>query len=307
MGGAVFCRSELTAPWGVDFDRETTSAGFHILVRGTCWLHLAGQAPRQLVQGDVVLMAHGSPHGLSDDPMTPRLDYGDVQAAAGGRCGTTLRGGGGGTETVILCGAYHFDYEGVHPLLSLLPPVIHIPADEGRVAGPLEAALRLVSAEYAKPGPGTTAVVNRLVDVLFVYIVRGWLENQPDGTAGWLGALRDPEIGQSLTLIHGQPEREWTLDSLADAVTLSRAVFARRFRELVGEPPATYLTRWRMDLAARLLREGPTPMVQVAQRVGYTSEYAFNKAFSRIKGVSPGRYRKAGSGIRGSAVAERPA
>lgn len=288
--GVVFARSEVTAPWGLDFAESQASAGFHIVTRGSCFLRRPGEAPLQLCQGDVVLLAHGSAHGISDAPTTPLEPFTPV-------CQATVptepvRAGGGGAATHLVCGAYFFEVDGVHPILSNLPPLIHLAADGGQLAGPVDAIVRLLSAEYAQPGPGSEAIISRLVDVLFLYIVRTWLANQPAGTGGWLGALRDPAIGRSLGLMHGQPDQDWTLAGLADAVAMSRAMFAKRFRDLVGEPPATYLTRQRMALASRLLRETETPLAEVARRTGYGSEYAFSKAFSRAKGVPPGRYRR---------------
>jgi AraC-like DNA-binding protein len=292
--GVVFARSEMTAPWGLDFAQSNASAGFHIVTRGTCWLRRPGLPSLQLVQGDVVLLAHGGGHGLADGPDTPMIPFAAVCEATDPAA--PMRAGGGGAETHLVCGAYYFDVEGVHPILSLLPPVIHLAAGHGPLAAPVESIVRLLSAEYAQPGPGHSAIVSRLVDALFVYIVRAWLQGQPEGSGGWLGALRDPAIGKTLALIHGQPDRDWTLEALAEAVAMSRAMFARRFRELVGEPPATYLTRWRMDLASRLLRDTDTPLAEVARRAGYGSEYAFSKAFSRQKGMPPGRYRRAVAG-----------
>jgi transcriptional regulator GlxA family with amidase domain len=135
-------------------------------------------------------------------------------------------------------------------------------------------------------------VTARLVDVLFIQIIRGWLEQQPEGSAGWLGAVRDPQVGRALALMHGEPRRDWTVESLAAEVACSRATFARRFRELVGEPPLVYLTRLRMDVAARLLRDGELSLATIAERVGYGSEFAFNRTFHRVRGVPPGRYRE---------------
>lgn len=289
--GAVFARSEVTAPWGLDFARSQASAGFHIVTRGTCVLRRPDAPPLHLSQGDVVLLAHGSAHGIADSVDTVLIPFEPV--CQSGLPAGPVRAGGGGAATHLVCGAYFFEVEGVHPILSNLPPVIHLTADGGQLAGPVEAIVRLLSAEYGQPGPGHQAIVSRLVDVLFIYIVRTWLQQQPEGSCGWLGALRDPAIGRSLGLIHGQPERDWTLEGLADSVAMSRAMFARRFRDLVGEPPATYLTRWRMDLASRLLRDTDTPLAEVARRTGYGSEYAFSKAFSRAKGMPPGRYRRA--------------
>jgi len=295
IGGTVFCRSELTAPWGMTFE-PASRAGLHIVARGTCWLRLRGQgAPLRLSQGDVILLPHGAGHSLMSDPGVRPEPFTQVlerSRVSQGPHGMSLSLKGKGDSTVLLCGAYRFEHEGVHPLLSLLPRLIHIPAEAGHVAGALEAVVCLLESEYAQPGPGTVAATARLVDVLFIHVVRRWLARQPEGRAGWLGAVRDAQVGRALALMHGEPQRAWGVESLATEVACSRATFARRFRELVGEPPLVYLTRLRMDVAARLLRESEASLAEIAGRVGYASEFAFNRTFHRVRGVPPGRYRE---------------
>ncbi|MBN1203995.1 MAG: AraC family transcriptional regulator [Myxococcaceae bacterium] len=295
IGGTVFCRSELPAPWGMLFE-PASRAGLHIVARGSCWLRMKGRSePLHLAQGDVVLLPHGAGHSLTSAPNVQALPFPKLL----GRCqvthgpnGMSLSLEGKGPSTLLLCGSYCFEHDSVHPLLSLLPPLIHLRSEAGLMPGPLEAVLRLLVAEYVQPGPGTATVTARLVDVLFIHIIRAWLEQQPEGSAGWLGAVRDAQVGRALALMHGEPRRDWTVESLAVEVACSRATFARRFRELVGEPPLVYLTRLRMDVAARLLRDGEQSLATIAAHVGYASEFAFNRTFHRVRGVPPGRYRE---------------
>jgi AraC-like DNA-binding protein len=295
IGGTVFARSELPAPWGMLFE-PASRAGLHIVARGSCWLRMRGRnEPVHLAQGDVVLLPHGAGHSLISAPNVQPLPFPKLLArcqVSQGPHGMSMSLEGKGPSTLLLCGAYRFEHDGVHPLLSLLPPLIHLRADSGIMSGPVEAVLRLLVAEYTQPGPGTVTVTARLVDVLFIHIIRGWLEQQPDGSAGWLGAVRDPQVGRALALMHEEPRRDWTVESLAAEVACSRATFARRFRELVGEPPLVYLTRLRMDVAARMLRDSEQPLAAIAERVGYASEFAFNRTFHRVRGVPPGRYRE---------------
>ncbi len=294
IGGTLFCRSELSAPWGMLFE-PASRAGLHIVARGSCWLRPRGRGqPLHLSEGDVVLLPHGAGHSLTSAPNVQALPFPKLM----GRCqvshtasGMNLSLEGTGSSTVLLCGVYRFEHEGVHPLLSLLPPVIHLRANAGTQARPLEAVLRLLVAEFTQPGAGSASVTSRLVDVLVIHIIRGWLEQQPEGSTGWLGAVRDAQVGRALALMHGEPRRDWTVESLAAEVACSRATFARRFRELVGETPLVYLTRLRMDVAARLLRDTAQPLAAIAERVGYASEFAFNRTFHRVRGVPPGRYR----------------
>jgi AraC-like DNA-binding protein len=312
IGGTVFARSELAAPWGMLFE-PASRAGLHIVARGSCWLQTGGQRePLQLSEGDVVLLPHGAGHSLLSATHVQPLPFPKLLSrcqVSQGLHGMSLSKAGKGPSTVLLCGAYRFEHEGIHPLLSLLPPLIHLRADAGVISGKLEAVLRLLVAEYTEPGPGTITVTSRLVDVLFIHIIRSWLEQQPEGSAGWLGAVRDPQVGRALALMHGEPRRDWTVESLAAEVACSRATFARRFRELVGEPPLVYLTRLRMDVAARMLRDSEQPLAAIAERVGYASEFAFNRTFHRLRGMPPGRYREQARGAveaPASAAAERP-
>jgi AraC-like DNA-binding protein len=242
------------------------------------------------VSGDVVLIGSGVAHTLSDDPRTPAEPWERALETMKDRLAS--RGPSPGAETTtLLCAAYDFEREAQHPLLSLLPRLIHLHEGSSATGEQFDALVRLLLHEANGRRAGAEIVIPRLVDSLLVLILRAWLEGQPEGAAGWFGALRDPQIGRALTLLHERPEHPWTVARLSKEVGLSRAAFARRFAELVGEPPLKYLTRWRMSLAARLLRTTSDSVDVVASRVGYDSSTAFGKAFVRHLRVSPGRYR----------------
>jgi len=192
----------------------------------------------------------------------------------------------------MLCGAYRLDQSRAHPLLAELPEVIHIPARIGRHPS-LRGAIDLLGRELdAAPGPGTDAATSALLDVLLLYIVRAWYDEQPaHATTGWGAALRDPAVAVALRAIHRLPAQPWTVQSLAAETGLSRAAFALRFTTTVGSPPLTYVTWWRMTMAARLLRDSDLPLRAIAERTGYATEFAFAKAFKREFGTAPGQYR----------------
>ena len=181
--------------------------------------------------------------------------------------------------------------------MAALPPVVYIPAGEhgpGTAAGHAGSVLRMLNGELTGGHHGSATAVDRLLDVLLVQILRAWLA-RPDAAAGtsWLTGLRDPVTAAALTLIHTEPARAWTGQSLALTVGVSRATLARRFRDVVGEPPLTYLTRWRMDLRAQALRDADRSISTRSAATSATpSEYAFNRAFSRTHGTPPGRYRR---------------
>src|SRR5207253_4752553 len=205
-----------------------------------------------------------------------------------------VRHGGGGAETALICGSFRFEGSRTHPLLSVLPPLIHIQGDGGassRTTEWLSTTLRFLAAEARHPRPGAETLISRLTDVVFVQALRAWIESQPEGVGGWLGALRDRQIAAALGQIHRQPERDWSVARLASTVGMSRSSFAARFTALVGEAPLAYLTRWRMHLAGELLRGRDLSVSEIAGRVGYESEAAFSKAFKREAGISPGAYR----------------
>ena len=283
LENATLCSAGFVAPWGLRFaaaDRTT----FHILSRGSCWLLPTwGDAPIRLSQGDVVLVTDGSGHALADHPGTPVTDYGKMWDP-------DHREPNKETAT-LFCGAFYFEQDGPHPILSLLPPVIHLTAERAEHYPDLQAVVTLLMHEASRREPGAKTIIGRLIDVLFVYIVRTWLDKEPDHGTGWIGALVDPQIGRALALIHEKPQHRWTVEGLAEATSMSRAAFAKRFRDLVGESPMAYVRRWRMDLAAKLLRDTDHSIGQVATRVGYDSETTFNRMFRESRGVSPGRYR----------------
>jgi AraC-like DNA-binding protein len=288
---------EYQAPWSVLIEAPQDSA-IHIVRRGAAWLRHGTSESIRLNAGDIALVAPGKSHTLSSDrdardpePLTQAI------ARAHNNVVPSLRGRAEATEsTVVQSAAYSFSTdgfspEGAHPILSLLPSVIVIPAQKIESEAELQLVLRLLAQESTHREQGVELVQPRLLDTLFVYVLRAWLRDLPEGAAGWLGALRDTQIRKALTLIHESPQAPWTVESLARQAAMSRAAFAKRFMDLVGQPPLAYVTRWRMDLAAKMLRESREPVARIASRVGYLSETAFAKAFRRRRKMPPGAYR----------------
>jgi AraC-like DNA-binding protein len=289
-GRPVSVRTEARAPWSVRF-QAVAGAGFHVVLQGTCQLLSPGRESVLLGPGDVVFLRKGGEHVLCDDPTTPAVEFRPEQVDASSPIGQ-LTLPGTGARTVLLCGAYRLDVAEPHPVLADLPDVVHLPARPGRHLA-LRSAIEQLAAELAEPRPGSDAVVAALIDMLLLYILRAWADEQPARPGhGWAAALTDPLIAPALRAIHQDPGQPWTVRSLGERVGLSRAAFARRFTALVGEPPLTYLTSWRMTAAGRLLRETTTPLARIAELAGYSSEFAFGKAFKRRYGVPPGAYRR---------------
>jgi AraC-like DNA-binding protein len=295
LGSAFSSRIELKSPWALHFGALEHRAGFHIVASGRCRIRLDGSGDEvELGAGDVVVLAHGAGHTLADGDAASAIELHEFVAdiRPGERIALPC---GAAEETVVLCGSYSFSAEGMNPLLRGLPPLIHVPATISD-GGALEAAVKLLIVESGGAPAGTALVVDRLVDLLFVYALRAWLRRQQTAAAhSWFGALRDPVVGPAVWAIHDDPARDWTVASLAQRSGLSRAAFARRFNEAVGEPPLNYVTRWRMSIAADLLGGGGR-IAEVAHRVGYDNEFAFAKAFKRVRGVPPGQHRRRHAG-----------
>jgi AraC-like DNA-binding protein len=289
-GSLMYARNRFHAPWGASFP-EGLVASLHVVAAGACWLSVEGQDPVQLTRGDVVLIPSGAAHSLTDAPDRPTRPMTEI-------AGRTLEEGppecivieGDGPATVWLCGGYRLAPDVQHPLTRMLPPVVVVTAAQSRATG-LGAAVDLLAAEIEGTDPGAPAVMGSLVDLLFVYILRTWLAEH-HAESGWGRALFDPAVGAALALVHEDPARAWTLESLAQEAGMPRATFSRRFAALTGQSPMAYVATWRMALAARMLRDEPATLSQIAKRVGYESEFAFARAFKRTTGQAPGQYRK---------------
>ncbi|MCP4870911.1 MAG: AraC family transcriptional regulator [Proteobacteria bacterium] len=287
--GSLFSRAEMTAPWGV----STRGAGdgiFHAVVAGAGQLEVEGEPTRSFRAGDLLVMPHGAAHVLRDasgSPVRHISQWPSEREDDGLPC---LRGGGPGAPTSLLCGTFRFDAEGRTSLLPSLPAVIHVSG--GQATGWLDSTLRHLADELASGRPGGAVLAARLADLLFVGVLRAWIEEADDAT-GWLAALGDPQLSRALGAIHGDAARSWTVAELAREAGMSRSGFFARFSERVGEPPAAYLTRWRMTVARAQLRRTSDPLIEVAERVGYGSEAAFSRAFKRSVGVPPATWRRA--------------
>jgi AraC-like DNA-binding protein len=302
VSGAVMAQLIAHEPWGVAVD-PVPGAVFHAVVAGSCWLRIPGRQPQHLMPGDVVLLPTNTPHEVVStvdgsteslaqfEKDTRRTPEGDVVIDGPGAC------------TRVLCAAYDYDHEVAHPLMSQLPPVLHVPAGLPGDDGAVSATLRLLALELGGHPPGSRAAVGRLIDVMLIHVMRAWLRAQEADDTCWLLALRDPVVAGAMNCIHARPAEPWTIDSLAREVSVSRATLARRFSDLVGETPLGYLTRWRMDLAAQRLRDTDDAIAAVAAIAGYRSEYAFSRAFARHRRIAPGRYRRQARERQGDVVA----
>jgi AraC-like DNA-binding protein len=290
--GAVMANVRARGPWGISLP-PTPKATLHAVTAGVCWVRVKGRPPIEQLPGDVILLPTGAAHILASAPAGPARAWSKVAARQAGNPAheCLFDGPAGGTSTHVICAGFEYDQEVAQPLLSLMPPVLFLSGQEMGEGSPVQATLRVLRHELAARTAGSATVIDRLIDVLFVQVIRAWLGTEDHSGTSWLLALRDPTIGRALSVLHADPAAPWTIEALARQVNLSRATLTRRFSSLVGEPPLSYLTRWRMELAARHLRETDKAVSAVAHHVGYTSEFAFSRAFSRLRGLPPGRYR----------------
>jgi AraC-like DNA-binding protein len=289
--GALLASVRAGAPWGLALPAGM-GAALHAVTAGTAWLRVGGQPPLQLMPGDLLLLPSGIAYRLSSAPDVrcrpfDRAMKEELMTPAG-----DLALDGPGAVTTFVCAGYDYDLDVAQTLMRLLPAVVHVPADA--VAGRDVAALvELLAAEVGTRSPGSRAAAARLIDLLLITAIRRWNDRRGDDVpASWLTALRDPTIGAVLALLHERPAEKWTVAALASEAHVSRATLARRFTEAVGEPPLAYLAQWRIHLAAHRLRHSTDTVESIARSVGYSSEYAFNRAFARRRGQPPGRYRR---------------
>jgi AraC-like DNA-binding protein len=325
LTSAVFFTARLSSPWSIESPpsdqlarslslRAESIALFHVLVEGQCRISIEGHASLKMEASDVIIFPHGDPHvmsshlGVRPRPIStllpsqpseeiPQLDY-----------------GGGGEATRFVCGYLHCDQR-FNPLIGALPNVLCVRGREsGRqpeppevkmakrpgvvevdAAGWLASTLRHTIEESDGTHPGSSAMLARLTELLYVEVLRRYMQQLPSGHTGWLAGVKDPEVGRALRLLHARPDHQWTVEDLAREVGVSRSGLAQRFTELTGEAPMRYLTGWRIQLAKHLILQAGLPIAEVANRVGYESEAAFNRAFKRHVGVAPVTWRKKNS------------
>jgi len=282
----IYCRSDMRAPWGFGVEAHGNPS-FHVVTAGSCWLEIEGGQELELHAGDLVLLPRGPTHWVRDRPDSPTEWLDDILGSESYDDGR-LRYGGDGICTELVCGGFALEGDTANPILRALPEVIHVGGAESAPAAWVAASLDLVAAVTASNAPGTEAVMTRVADTMLTQALRLELASTDGPQAR---ALRDPQVGTAVHLIHSRPEEPWTVERLAAEVGYSRSAFAARFRELVGESPMGYVTRTRLAAAATLLQRTSLSIGEVAPRAGYSSQASFARAFKRAFGVAPGAYR----------------
>jgi AraC-like DNA-binding protein len=310
LTGAVFFDIDASAPWVAEAPAGRDVASlimpgcehvieYHLMVSGTCYGGLIGEAPARLTAGDLIIFPQGDAHVMSSAPgMRAEPDLEAFRRPTGAQLPFVVEMGGGGERAAVICGFLGCDARPFNPLLATLPRTLLVRHEKlaGRTLSPLSSHatfIQMALAESKQRRPGSECILSRLSELLFVEAIRFHVESLPPEAGGWLAGLRDEQVGRALSALHDDPVRAWSLDDLAREVGVSRSLLAERFLHFVGIPPIQYLAQWRIQLAAERLRNTTESLAEIAERVGYGSESALSRAFKRLVGVAPRAFRGA--------------
>jgi AraC-like DNA-binding protein len=314
LDGALFYNGEFSAPWcfrspasRVVAPYLSTDCGhviiFHLLTEGRGYAHIEGEGrPVLLNAGDIIIFPHGDPHFMGNGSAVKAVDIAQELERILSQGLKISRMGGGGEITKFICGYMVCEPQLSRIFLGGLPPVLKINIRNDPAGQWLENSIRYSVGNADASGPGGEAVIAKLSEVLFVEALRRYIALLPPEQTGWLAGVRDPEVGKALALLHRKPAHPWTIAALANDVGISRSVLAERFRRYLSETPIAYLTRWRLQLGAQILKSTSGSVAQIAAEVGYESEPSFNRAFKREFGLPPARFRNQAKLARGKPV-----
>jgi len=291
LTGVLYCDARLTDPWGIDLPSLPGVMNVEVVTSGHCWFELEGESPVYMPEGSLVVVPRGSRHFLRGNPGDKTTALKDIPIERIGDRFEKMRLGGAGRLTRITYYGVRFDPYLADRLIRLLPSSLHLRTHINDGSW-LQSTIKFIEQEAQQRLPGSETVITRLADILVIQAIRTWIESVRDEKTGWIAALHDRQIGRAMSLMHRQPEHDWQVESLALAIGMSRSGFSARFTSMVGESVKQYLTGLRMQLAHRELRETSDSLAKIAERVGYQSEPAFNRAFKREFGMPPGAVRK---------------
>ena len=302
LTGAVFFNGSFTAPFRIvspkRFDERTPLAHlhhisiFHLVAHGGCTFETATGQRRDVGPGDILLIPFADAHRFWSGSAREIAYIPDLVQPGPIEGMLTARYGGGGAETRLVCGYLESSEFLFTPVFRTLPELLVEHTGDGRVGELIASTVREIIALVDAATPGSQLMLGRLMEMLFVEVLRRHIARLPSGSQGWFAAINDPIVGRALQLVHADPGRRWTAESLAREAGSSRTVLAERFNALLGRPPIDYVTSWRIQLAAERLRGTEAGIGKIAADVGYESEAAFNRAFKRVTGVTPGRWRE---------------
>ena len=304
LSGGVFLQAEFTAPWCMiahvtsklcaPFLGPTVQLiPYHYVVEGELWVSVEGSGtPHKLGSGELVLFPRNDGHLMGSDLGLPPVEAGAiiVPAAQGLH---TIRHGGGGAPTRMICGYLGAGGARDNPVIATLPAAMTLKVGEIEAADWIRSTFHYAASEAAAGRPGSATVLAKLSELLFVEAVRRYVDELPADQTGWLAGLRDPVVARTLALMHGDIVRPWSVEELGRAAGVSRSALAERFTRMIGMAPMHYLAHWRLQTAAQKLRDTGASLAQVAELAGYSSEAAFSRAFKKRFGNSPASWRRA--------------
>lgn len=306
LTGGVFLQAEFFEPWCVATQLKPEYCApflgptshlilYHYVVEGRLRVKLEGEEPFEMASGEVVMLAHNDSHLLGSQLDLPPMVASDVIVPSPDGGLYTIRLGDDGARTQLICGFLGCDSVESNLLISTLPRALRLNVEEGNAAEWIRSTFQYAANEVATGRPGSETVLAKLSELLFVETVRRYADTLPEGETGWLAGLRDRYVARALALFHHDIARSWTVDDLGREVGLSRSALGERFTRLIGVAPMHYLTNWRMQVAAQMLRNSTASLAQVANTVGYESEAAFSRAFKRAFLMAPATWRRAHS------------
>ena len=304
LDGAIFFNAEFSSPWCLRSPAAADIAPvlapgsthvivYHLLVEGEAYIRLKDGEPVALTPGDIVTCPHGDAHWLGHGQNAVLIDGAQALPGLLAQGLDLVRTGGGGAPSRFICGFLACEPQLCETFMGDLPPIIKVNIRDDPSGQWLENSLRFSVGEAVAARAGAEAMLAKLSEVVFDETLRRYVRDLPAEQTGWLAGARDPIVGKTLTLMHRRPEHAWTIAELAKDVGVSRSVLADRFGQLLGKPPITYLTRWRLRLGAHALATTNQSVAEIAGTVGYESEAAFNRAFKREFDLPPARYRQA--------------
>lgn len=292
LSSSLYFRTELTSPWGIEVPAKAGVARFHIVIRGQCWLHVAGDDGLHMSNGDLVIVPHGASHIIADAPSTQIRSLAEVLDEVEYQGNGPLVYGGSGPGCCLVCGEFSFDDLGSHPLLKNLPRKLWIRGDSSYNTQWLESAMGFIAHEATKLEPGAHAIIDRLSEIILIQVIRATL-NASENHIPFLSIFADPRMNQVLSAVHADPAYDWSVERLGRLANMSRSSFSNRFTALAKMTPLQYVIFVRLQIASRLLIETALPLMAIAEKIGYQSEAAFSEAFKKQFEMRPGQFRKA--------------
>ncbi|MFV1981991.1 MAG: AraC family transcriptional regulator [Thiohalomonadales bacterium] len=285
LSGAFYCKSDSCGTWGVSLPSMPKTSIFHIVTAGSCLIE-CGEQTIELKAGDFVFVPKGQGHILRSDSRAKVEDLFSLPRNQISQSYETMKLGDAGEKTTMLCGVVKLEHPSAEFIINAMPDMIYLESSKSSYSSWISHTVRLISLEAEQAQIGGETILTRLADVLVIQALRDWINNETNFKKGWLFALQDERIGVSLSLIHSNPGRQWTLESLGKEIGMSRTAFATKFTELVGEPMLQYLTKWRMNLAAMRLKDGEKVTPELIEQLGYKSESAFRRTFKKVVGIN---------------------